>query len=628
MNLKPTELVNYASRSQIKYMETMPNIVNFIDKGSLNDCRVIVESIKEVIFDKKSNPGQKYLALELLQTLMLLNKSDFIKTVESKLINPLAKLAEKVPSMLFEDSLDNKDNEQNSEKFLSRLLNYIYIWANEFSFSDKQVNEFAKVFYKLRETVSFPSSKPRSTSRSATIPPSPMNINKPSMNLKSIMTTLELLESMPDPHTSQVGQELIASLIESVPSIEAALQKAQSSNNISIQEKVSRILNRINKFYKNSKTNSRFSLPQPLKLSGLNEMFASDISFNSANLKHQESSSVNIKSPSFSSSSSFVDSKPGVFFPDNIDLKAENENLKKKIEEQEKTINEHEKNALQMKNQLKELEETLALYQEKLKAKEIECMYYMKKMNIGDKKKIDNDELMDNGIDFRLACCDKSQLLIENNHCFISFEGNLVENLFVMVLRILNISGFTYSNLEFDVESAFGFDISTNNVPKKSLASCEEYGQEFSIQYLCITESIPVLSVRFEINSVEFQYNFRIPVTMCRFCKEIQLGVNEILNEFELLAFDNDSASVKCEFSLKKCRKLVKLSQNVKVYSKSGLLGFNENYVLAVFGFSQRVYGLITVSQIDKIAMIEVRSESTSIRKTVLNIITNQIKVI
>lgn len=614
------ELVNNASRSQLNYFELMPGIVNFIDKGTTNDCKVVVNSIKEVISEKKSNPSQKLLALELLQSLMLLNKPEFIKLVESKLIIFLGKLAERVPSILFEDSLNSKENQIASENFLNKLLNYIYIWANEFTYGDKQVNEYAKVFYKLRDTVKFPSFKARNSSRSATIPPSPENIKKPVMSLKTIIGTLEVLEGMKDPLNTQVGSEMIDSLIESIPSLEATLKKALDSSNIRVKEKVSNIIERVNRVCGKTKAFSRFSLPQPLKKLDFTDPLPFETSFTSATQRIPVQ--ANIKSPSFSSSSSFVESKSSYFFPENFELKTENEALKKKIEDQEKIISEHEKNQDLLKNQIDELEE-------KLKVKEIECAYLMKKIKIGGVcNEGKGNENVQDGIDFRLACCDKSQLLIENEQCFVTFEGNLTGNCYVLVLKVLNISGKDYKNLEFEVESAFGFDVKFNNVIKNNLRSCDEFAQEFIIQNLCMTESIPILTVRFEIDFKEFQYNFRIPVTLCRFCRGIDLNINEILNEFELLAFDNDSATIKCEFSLRRCRKLIKLSDNIKVYSKSGLLGLPENCVLAVFGFSQRVYGLISVNQIERTAVVEIRSESISLRKTVLMILVNQIKVI
>jgi hypothetical protein len=634
------DLVNYACKSQIKYSEVMPELIKLVDNGSVSECKQVIDSLKDIISDKKCSPSQKTLALDLFQACMLLNKSDFIQTAESRILSTLVKLATKSPVILFHDSIETKAKEQDSERFLNKLLNFIYIWANEFTYESGKTSEFTKAFYKLREIVKFPDRKIRSNSRSATIPPTPVSSDRPKekITLKYILGMLEVVESMPEPRSSEAGVELLNSLEQVVPNLEETLKVAMNSNDKSIKDRVLKVMNRVNKVLGRPEFNYRNSVPAPLNTSFLNEITGIDLGLDSKTNREYLGSFSAMKTSSIHSSNSFIEKSSNSFvFPDPGDS-AELEKMRKILQSKNEYLLQLEQKNLILQAQVKSLEENLEKYKEMFASKELECQNLMSIMNQHANKMVKKQETFKEGFfeekqenhlelnDFRMSLCDRHKILLENSYVLITFDGTLKGNAYQLVLKVLNVTDSIIRNLDFEVESAFGFDVKFSSSEQKVVQALGEATKELVVQNLCVTDTIPVVSVKFLQEKQEFSFSFRIPVNICRFAQVFTLQTQDLWNEFELLAFDNDNSLVFCSFSFKKCKRLMRLSQHAKIFTNSNLNGLSDNQILVCFEMSKRVYILVTVKTIHQQATIEIRSELLSIRKSLMILISNQLK--
>ena len=642
MSRKLMDLVINACKSQSKYLEVMPDLIKHVDKGTISECKQVIDSIKDLISDKKYSPSCKILALDLFQACMLLNKPNFFTLAETRILPTLAKLASRSPALLFPDSSETKEKERESERFLHKLLNFIYIWANEFSSEGGKTSEFTKAFYKLRETVTFPDRKVRSNTRSSTIPPAPIKTSRPQerVTLKYVLGILELLETMHDPMSNEAGLELTRSLEEVLPNIEASMKLALTSNDRSTQDKVSKVLDRVNKVLHRSCSN-RYSVPAPLNTNLFsNDIVGIDFGFDSGNNASKTFNLTGFKSPSFSSNSSFVELKANSFvFPESFDSVEHVERLRRALADKDKRIGELEKKNAELENQVQVLMESLNKYKELAKNKESECVSLMSSMSkyLGkEEKRVEKGQ--ENGIkeevikdqqddrNFCLAMCDRYKIILENQHVLVSFEGYLENDVYIIVLKVLNVTDFPLKQLELDVESAFGFDLQFIAGPVKIIQALGEVNKEIRVKNLCVTDLIPLISVKFSFKNEILTYNFRLPINICKFCKPLTLELQTMWDEFELLTFDTDTCTIPCNHSLKRCKKLLKMSQNMKVFSKSSISILPENQILTCIELNKLVYILLSLKQHDQQATIEVRSESLSIRKSFIIIISNQLK--
>lgn len=226
------DLIYKAVKSPYAYEESLPSIISIIGKGGTSESKLIITHIKSVLKDK-SKPQEKLLALEIFQACMLLNKSDFLIQAQLIILKKLVSLAQSSNTTIFKDSTDSIENKECSEKFLYNLLNYIYIWANEFGLTqDRKPNEFSKAFYKLRETVIFPSSKPKeSIRRSLTLKKANSeNYNfRDKFNLEVVEGLLETLEESST--TDAASKQVVKSLNLVKPEFEKYLDRVLNSNN-------------------------------------------------------------------------------------------------------------------------------------------------------------------------------------------------------------------------------------------------------------------------------------------------------------------------------------------------------------------------------------------------------------
>ena len=127
MNGNINELIINATKDPHRYEELLSTVITVISKGKASECKLVTEQIKNILKDTKSPPPQKILALELFQTCMLLNKSEFIAEAQKSILQRLVVLAQKNAKTLFKDSNDCLENQQASEQFLNNLLNYFCI---------------------------------------------------------------------------------------------------------------------------------------------------------------------------------------------------------------------------------------------------------------------------------------------------------------------------------------------------------------------------------------------------------------------------------------------------------------------------------------------------------------------
>jgi hypothetical protein len=345
-----------------------------------------------------------------------------------------------------------------------------------------------------------------------------------------------------------------------------------------------------------------------------------------------------MKTSSIHSSNSFIEKSSNSFvFPDPGDS-AELEKMRKILQSKNEYLLQLEQKNLILQAQVKSLEENLEKYKEMFASKELECQNLMSIMNQHANKMVKKQETFKEGFfeekqenhlelnDFRMSLCDRHKILLENSYVLITFDGTLKGNAYQLVLKVLNVTDSIIRNLDFEVESAFGFDVKFSSSEQKVVQALGEATKELVVQNLCVTDTIPVVSVKFLQEKQEFSFSFRIPVNICRFAQVFTLQTQDLWNEFELLAFDNDNSLVFCSFSFKKCKRLMRLSQHAKIFTNSNLNGLSDNQILVCFEMSKRVYILVTVKTIHQQATIEIRSELLSIRKSLMILISNQLK--
>ena len=686
MNGKPGDMILYATKSLSRYEESLSNIISYISMGRLNECKIVIVQIKKIIKDKSIEPSQKLLALELLQACMLLNKPEFIAYAQTKILQRLGELAQKDSKNIFKDSSQTVENKLSSERFRNNLLNYIYIWANEYGQTpDRKPSEYAKLFYKLREIVTFPSPKPKeSLRRSLTTA-----VKKPSsaegrkkLDLDYLENLLEVLEQIVEPNSNEAGREMMMALAKLQPDFDRVLNTALSSNKQTETERLLRINDRIMLLIspdineRRRKTEENFpqlelnrgsSVPAPvgnvfediinleeesgsvLPLESVfrNEPQPPDSSpFMSKFLQEIKPSSESIATDSRKRSSS----KNSI---EDSDLLHEIDTLKKRISEKHIDNYNLKQSCLSYQDRLSNLESVLQKTKELLFSKEKECEEYhcLKKdaleypeillpaestfhgtyattgVPLG-KSLVSSRPTQDSEFDIRYACCDASPVLLSNEIFELTFQGALLKNQYKLTLFLANKASVLLENIEFDIENAFGFNIKISSQDFTELSPGGFGTMVLASQFICPTHIAPTIILKLTYNVKRFNYCIKLPVSICKFSTPIEKNFFELWGDWELLAFDNESTTCRLEHPLDRCTALVKLSQNAIVLTNASTKNIQENQCMVIIQLSKIVFGLLTLKSSERMIEIEIRCDLATLRKSILLLILRQISAI
>ena len=127
MNIKPTDLINQAIRTQEAYADAIPTLKGLIKSSELVPCKIVINQLKKIIKDNKITPPQKVLALEIFQECMMLRNPYYLTYAQTKILDRLSILATKKQTDLFKDSNKSREFQQASDRFIQNLLTYIQI---------------------------------------------------------------------------------------------------------------------------------------------------------------------------------------------------------------------------------------------------------------------------------------------------------------------------------------------------------------------------------------------------------------------------------------------------------------------------------------------------------------------
>ena len=269
MSLKPSDLVNSAIRTSQTYAEMVPHVKSLIKSGDFNTCKQVITQIKKIIKDKKPTPVQKFLALELLQECMMLKNINFLNFAQTKILDRLVILAQKTPNDLFRDSNKSIENKQASEQFITNLLSYIQLWAQNFGRDSNSEPSLYMINYnRLQGKVSFPILK------SSTLPPKQRNsvparqettrrtLNKQKSDLESIQyleNLLVIIEEIENPYIDETGKELINNMTQLKPDLENIISAAVAKEDAEEIEKLFSLSERVQKIEEKKNKTKEFS---------------------------------------------------------------------------------------------------------------------------------------------------------------------------------------------------------------------------------------------------------------------------------------------------------------------------------------------------------------------------------
>ena len=613
MNLKIPDLIHYTTKSPSRYLEGQPEVLNFIQTNSSVECKQVIDLLKKILKDKRSGVHQKLLALNLFHSCMLLKRPDFIQISENRMISLFTRLSSKTPQTLFSDSNDSYENKSHSETFLSNLLNYIYIWANDLTIQgSKKQTEFTKMFYKIREIVNFSKyirkqehSKPK------------LEQSNPN-SLQDILNSLEILESMNDPTKEEVGIELIEGLESYMPGLEVILKQSIDDGKKTVTEKIMKVMKRMKKFIRNRSPSKKDSPRENLDI------------FNSPKVSYSTL--------------------------EHSELRLQNAELKKLLHEKNQQIDSLASTVDSLQKRMRQLEEAYQKTKDLLQSKEQECAEchtikdsvrkscilpsdFSEIFDFAQKNfvsvpipalasavslglPVPEPEPIDN---FKLACCGRSSVLFQNDTVIITFESELLRDSIKFYLNVENISNILLINNEVEVDKSFGFDIKVNDTKLVKLGPGEVIQKVLMIKQICETHLFPSLSLKFDLPDQYAEYIFEIPVSFLSLCQELDFSEERIVNEFELLAFDSESKVLACRHSLRKCRKLLRFSKNLRILNSKTLPRLSNFQLLLAFKLAKPGFVLLSLNPFDQTGQVEVRHEVVSTRKNLLNLITSQI---
>src|SRR5574343_485954 len=148
------ELVNRTCKSRQSFKDNCFYVKESVKSNNEKSIKEIISEIKKLIKDKKHNPLQKLLALDLFHECCMLKNHVFVNYAQEKILDQLSILAAKRPHEVFHDSNKSLENKPNSEQFLQNLIKYIQIWAMTYpKGKNRESTMFEKIFNQLKAKI-------------------------------------------------------------------------------------------------------------------------------------------------------------------------------------------------------------------------------------------------------------------------------------------------------------------------------------------------------------------------------------------------------------------------------------------------------------------------------------------
>jgi hypothetical protein len=300
---------------------------------------------------------------------------------------------------------------------------------------------------------------------------------------------------------------------------------------------------------------------------------------------------------------------------------------------------------------IRQLEEVLNKTKELLVSKEKECEeYHCLKNNLKGSNEFEPTEIVnstninistplanrnfvqipeektaDNEAFIKFACCDASDVMFEDHSILLKFQGQLEDSHYKIFLLIFNKSSESLAKVRIEVESAFGFDINLVADQTDNIAPNTQLNSVISANCICPTHITPIIKLKYTGSTGKKKYCIKLPLSLCSFSKAINQNLSELWTEWDFLAFDNEVMNCKLECPLDICQKLVKISKNAVILTKSNSSSLNTSQFLIVFNLSKKVFALLTLKPLEMSIEIEIRTEQISLRKPIVLLIVKQI---
>jgi hypothetical protein len=621
MSFKTAEIISLATKNEESFKDFLHEISDYVKAGGVNECRIIIDQIKKILKDKKTLLAQKLLGLELLHHCILLNKPEFLSYTQVKILKRLTILAQKDQKSILKDYPNTEENKEIASTFLRKLLNYIYIWANEYGqTSDKRPNDFAKEFYRLRETVTFPSpkknpiSRAMSTTTDLAIPKRPEKLS-----LEYVLKVLDALERMPDPLSSDSGLGMLESLREACPSIESSLSKALQSGSQKVIDRILKLNDRIQKVLKRCgmsevaeekqlRLEYRHSLPAAMARESVEQW---------GNAIEEEKVEENEKEvPKLMFSLGRTEAKEG----NNTEkLLKEIEVLKSQINEKDSAYATLSEACFAMQSKITSLETALARTKALLLSKEKECEEcHCLKPSLVLSEPEEPEILFDSSSQAQF----NSPLLFEDQCSQISYQFSQENDVFILALHLTNKSEHHLSSISFEIDSAFGFDIQLVPLENTRLSAKKTLQQFIYAKNICMTQILPVVLFKYQCRQQGVQVSFSLPIHILRFCKPVfNSNMLDVWQEWEMLTFDTDIATIPVQFPFSHCCALLQMSQNALIITRRNINKLANNQLLALYSLNNRVFALLELKPFEMTASLEVRCESATLRKTAFTLL-------
>ena len=664
MNIKPTDLINQAIRTQEAYADAIPTLKGLIKSSELVPCKIVINQLKKIIKDNKITPPQKVLALEIFQECMMLRNPYYLTYAQTKILDRLSILATKKQTDLFKDSNKSREFQQASDRFIQNLLTYIQIWGQQFGVT--QSGEFTlynAVYLKLKEKVVFPAIK-----APAIKPISQSNRHemarksiKQKKNDKEIIELLEnmiiIVEEMQDPYHDETGKELIENIRKMRAEIDELIQKAVANENnedieklFQLNERIEQINNKIpsgkrdfNHDYpkKSRKTEEIKHHPAKQNENPINRVSTpSNVFENILDLDLSPSSNplsqfntVPVSQPFMLNQSENNKNKPG-------DLKSQQElfQLKQIIQEKDSIINE-----LKLRNN--DLENTLKQTISILRSKEKECEEYhcfkdekKKQDSLEDlllspnkvNKKEENLEYhepkSDNDNIFRLLCSENTAVLFDNDILQLGFQLVYDINVLKMNVYIGNKSKDPITKVTIDIENIIGFDIELRNSQFEKILPGKQANFEIINSFLIATHIYPRIKLECIHMTTNLAFSIKIPVNIAKFAENIVSNSENIWKEWDSMMFSSDISTGKCITYKNHIPKILQFSPNIIILTNNELSSkLDADEFLIAFKLKDLVLALISLNRNESTYNIETRSNNEEFRKSFLLLLISQV---
>ena len=253
MERSSSELVARTCNTRQSFKDNIFWVKESVKSNNEKSIKEIISEIKKIIKDRKHNPLQKLLALDIFHECCMLKNPIFINYSQEKILDRLSILASKRSQDLFTDSNKSLENKSNSDQFLQNLIKYIQIWAMTYpKGKNRDPTLFEKIYNQLKAKIKFPKYEDPTQVINKTT--KTVEIRRQSklnqLNEQEIFEYLEnilvIIEDMED-LTTEFAQELLKSVEDSKDNFLQILNRVCNQGDHVVIERVFGINDRINR---------------------------------------------------------------------------------------------------------------------------------------------------------------------------------------------------------------------------------------------------------------------------------------------------------------------------------------------------------------------------------------------